>query len=205
MSGRSRASLDRPELADNQDRQLCYLLFAGSQQAPQGGLGDLVGAFTSEAAAREAFRQLRLSQTPASSWAQLAVVDGDRGIRALSWFGIGATPARTPVISGRPENSIYIQTEGRVMQIAARDVPSPAGPEIVPTAPRHLAKRILVCLVSLAAVVVITIGVVSEDGTTRPVMPNPVRVGGGEPTNNSVVPSSVYGSAVVEGASSADG
>ena len=30
----------------------CFLLFAGSRPAPQGGLGDLVGAFTSEAAAR---------------------------------------------------------------------------------------------------------------------------------------------------------
>jgi hypothetical protein len=67
MSGLSpRASLDRPALADNEDPRLCYLLFAGSQRTPQGGLGDLVAAFTSEVAAREAFRQLRLSQTSAS-------------------------------------------------------------------------------------------------------------------------------------------
>ena len=104
MAGRSpRTALERPAPADTEERLLCYLLFAGSQQTPQGGLGDLVGAFTSEAAAREAFRQLRLSHTSASSWGQLAVVDGDHGIRALSWFGIGATPARTPVTFPRPD------------------------------------------------------------------------------------------------------
>lgn len=199
MSGRSpRTSLDRPELADNQDRQLCYLLFAGSQQAPQGGLGDLVGAFTSEAAAREAFRQLRLSQTSASSWAQLAVVDGDHGIRALSWFGIGSTPARTSVTSARPKNSIYTQTEGGVMQIAT--APSPAGPEVEPNA-RRSARRIVVILVSLVALAATTIGVVADDGGPRPVTQHPASVAGGDPTNSPVVSFSV-GDPVVSDATS---
>jgi hypothetical protein len=189
MSGRSpRTSLDRRELADNQDRQLCYLLFAGSQQTPQGGLGDLVGAFASEVAAREAFRHLRLSQTSASSWAQLAVVDGDHGIRALSWFGIGATPARASVTSAHPQKSIYTQTEGGVMQIAT--APSPAGREEELTAGRHLARRVVVCLVSLVALAAITIGVVADDGGPRPVTQHPASVGGGDPTNSPVVPSS---------------
>ena len=192
MSGRSpRASLDRPAPADNEDRQLCYLLFAGSQQTPQGGLGDLVGAFASEAAAREAFRQFRLSRTSASSWGQLAVVNGDHGIRALSWFGIGATPARTPVAFPRPEKSIYTQTEGGVMQIATRETSSPSGPEVKPPAPRHPLKRIVVCLASLVALAAITIGVVSDDGRPRPVTPNPASVGGGDPANSPFVPSPV--------------
>ena len=174
-----------------------FLLFAGSQPAPQGGLGDLVGAFTSEVAAREAFRQLRVSQASASSWAQLAVVDGDRGIRALSWFGIGAAPARTPVTFPRSERSSGTS--------ATREVPSAARPDAEPTARRNLAKKAIVCLISLVALVAITIGVVSDDGTTRPVTPNPARVSGGAPANSPVVPFSVDGSAVAEGRRGADG
>ena len=201
MSGRSpRTSLDKPAGADNEDPRLCYLLFAGSQQTPQGGLGDLVGAFTSEAAAREAFRHLRLSQTSASSWGQLAVVDGDHGIRALSWFGIGATPARAPVTFPRPDKPINTQTEGGAMQIATREHMSPAGPEVEPNA-RRLASRIVVCLVSLAALTAITIGAVSDDGRPRPVTPNPARVGGGGPANDPVVPSSVDASVPTYGTS----
>jgi hypothetical protein len=192
MSGCSaRASLPAPAVAEDEKRVRCYLLFAGSQQSPHGGLGDLVGIFTSEAMARQAFRNLRLSQTSASRWAQLAVVDGDRGPRALSWFGIGATPARTPLTFPCPDKSIYTQTEGGVMQIATHETPSPAGPEVEPAARRHLAKRIVVCLVSLAALAAITLGVVSGDGTTRPVTPNPASVGGSDPANRPVVPSSV--------------
>lgn len=206
MSGRSpRVSIDQPALAENEDRLLCYLLFAGSRHTPQGGLGDLVGAFVSELAARQAFRQLRLSQTSASSWAQLAVVDGNHGIRALSWFGIGATPARTPVTFSRPEKSIYTQTEGGVMQTATREVSSPAGPYVEPTTRRHLTKRLAVCLVSLVALAALAIGVVSDDGTLRPVTPNPAGVGGGDPANTRVVPFSVDGSAGIDGASGADG
>ena len=194
MSGRSpRTSLDRPAPGVNGDRLLCYLLFAGSQQTPQGGLGDLVGAYTSEVAAGEAFRQLRLSQTSASSWAQLAVVDGAHGIRALSWFGIGAAPGRTPVTFPRPEISIHTQTEGGDMQIATSETPSPTGPAVEPNA-RRLARKIVVCLVSLVALAAIKIGVVSDDGRPRRIAPNPASVDGGGPANDPVVPSSVDGS-----------
>jgi hypothetical protein len=200
MSGLSpRASLDRPALADNEDPRLCYLLFAGSQRTPQGGLGDLVAAFTSEVAAREAFRQLRLSQTSASSWAQLAVVDGDHGIRPLSWFGIGATPARTPVTFPRPDKSINTQTQGGAMQTATRETVSPVGPEVEPNA-RRLARKILICLVSLLALAA-TIGVVADDGRPRAATPDPARVDGGGPASSSVVPTSVDGSGLTYGTS----
>lgn len=69
-----------------------YFLFAGSEQAPRGGLGDLVQTFESEQPARSAFRELRLRGTSAADWAQLAVVDAANGIQPLCWFGIGATP-----------------------------------------------------------------------------------------------------------------
>ena len=114
MAGPSaRASIDRPARTDSEGRRRCYLLFAGSQPTPRGGLGDLAGAFASELAAREAFRQLRLRQTSATSWAQLAVVDGDHGIHALCWFGIGATPGRTPVTFPRRKRSLHTQSTGK--------------------------------------------------------------------------------------------
>ena len=75
------------------------------------------------------------------------------------------------------------------MQIAT--APSPAGPEAEPTAGRHLARKVDVCLVSLVALAAITIGVVAENGGPRPVMQRPASVGGGDPTNSPVVPSSV--------------
>ncbi|MDQ3640379.1 MAG: hypothetical protein M3450_02625 [Actinomycetota bacterium] len=86
---------------------LRYLLFAGLQQPPNGGLGDLVDTFTSEEAARLAFRQIRLRTSSTNGWAQLAVVDGEHGLKPLCWFGIGARPERyRPVIdlrnNGRP-------------------------------------------------------------------------------------------------------
>ena len=155
MSGHSRpASLDGPARGEEEDRSRCYLLVAGREQKPKGGLADLIGAFTSEETARQAFRLMRLDQSSASSWAQLAVVDG-HGIRALSWFGIGATPARTPVTFARPEKLIHTQTEGGVMQVATRESPSPAGPEVEPIARRHPLKRVAAWLVGLVVVVAI--------------------------------------------------
>ena len=74
------------------------------------------------------------------------------------------------------------------MQIATRESASSAGPEVESTARRHLARKVVVCLVSLVALAAITIGVVSDDGTPRPVMPNPASVGGGDPANSPVVP-----------------
>jgi hypothetical protein len=72
----------------------CYLLFTGTQAMPMGGMADLVGVFQSEEEARAAFRRVRLeTATSPSSWAQLAVVHGEHGIKPLCWFGIGVTPA----------------------------------------------------------------------------------------------------------------
>jgi hypothetical protein len=71
-----------------------YLLFAGTHQPPNGGLGDLVNTFDSEDAARRAFREIRLRTSSTTDWAQLAVVDRVHGVKPLCWFGIGAEPER---------------------------------------------------------------------------------------------------------------
>ena len=86
------------------------------------------------------------------------------------------------------------------MQIATRETVSPAGPEVEPNA-RQLARRIVVCLVSLVALAAITIGVVADDGTPRPVTPNSAIADGGGPVNSSVVPSTVDGSGLTYGTS----
>ena len=201
MSGCSGPALDETAFGEEEDRGRCYLLFAGSQRTPQGGLADLVGAFTSEETARQAFRHMRLDQSSASSWAQLAVVDGHHGIRALSWYGIGATPVRTPVTFPRPKEVLHTQPKGGVMQVATRDSPSPAGPQPEPTARRRLKRGIAVWLVGLVAVAVITIGVMSDDGRIRQVGPKSVTVDASGPANDPVVPFSVDTSAVADGSS----
>jgi hypothetical protein len=71
-----------------------YLLFAGMQPAPNGGLGDPLDTFTSEDVARRAFRDVRLRLSSPTSWAQLAVVDDRHGLKPMCWFGPGAEPER---------------------------------------------------------------------------------------------------------------
>lgn len=90
-----------------------YLLFAGAQQPPNGGLCDLVGTFTSEEAARRAFREVRLRTASTTSWAQLAVVDGHDGIRPLCWFGIGAEPGRAGSAIARPPVELKVISADR--------------------------------------------------------------------------------------------
>ena len=170
---------------------MCYLLFAGSQPAPHGGLGDLVGTFTSEATARQAFRDLRLSQVSASSWGQLAVVDAHHGLRPLAWFGIAATPATTPRTLRRPASFIHTAPGAGVMQAATLPSPSSAGPKAEPMGRRRPLRRMAVCLVGPVALGAITLGVVS-DRSARPVTPMRATVDGGGPAN-AVTPSSVDG------------
>lgn len=83
-----------------------YLLFAGTEPVPRGGLADLVQTFSSDETARNAFREIRLANGSAGSWAQLAVVDAVNGIQPLCWFGIGATPNRSSTLVLTPEASV---------------------------------------------------------------------------------------------------
>ena len=204
MSSRnSRPSLDAPAAAGDEHPSRCYLLFAGSQPAPQGGLRDLVGTFSSEDTARRAFQQLRQSQSSASSWAQLAVVEGRHGLRPLSWFGIGAAPARTFPAFARPKRP-HTRTEGGVMPVATRPSPPLPESEVEPIARRHGAKRMAIWLVGVVAVVAVAVGIVS-DGSTRPAAPPPATVDGGNPSSSIVVPFSADGASVTDGISGVDG
>lgn len=64
-----------------------YLLFAGQEGSP-GGLGDLVGVFGDETAARTAFTALRLgSKRRHAAWADLGAVDLFGNCAVLCWFG----------------------------------------------------------------------------------------------------------------------
>ncbi len=79
----------------------CYLLFAGvSNHPPLGGLGDLVRTFTCEAAARDAFHQLREQEGPKGTWAQLAIIDVRSGVRPVCWFGTGPAGRAQHLLGG---------------------------------------------------------------------------------------------------------
>ena len=108
----AKAPIDGHRLGDSSTRLggagRCYLLFAGSQQARRGGLGDLVEAFSSDEMARKAFRQIRLSESSSMAWAQLVVVDHEFGVKPLCWFGVGAKPdtnRSVPIGTGHDDSS----------------------------------------------------------------------------------------------------
>ena len=63
-----------------------YLLFGGAG-AGSGGLRDLVGAFNTEATARDAFRSLRLSPDFRGGWAELVVLRPEGRMKPVCWFG----------------------------------------------------------------------------------------------------------------------
>ena len=90
-----------------------YLLFAGTVQPPNGGLGDLVDTFMSEETARRAFREIRLRTSSTTGWAQLAVIEPQRGIRPLCWFGIGAEPERWQPALDAPALEPRMHSAGR--------------------------------------------------------------------------------------------
>ncbi len=64
-----------------------YLLFAGGEAGPSGGLRDLVGLYDSEEAAREAFRFIRLTPAYRRGWGELVALRPGRGFEPLCWFG----------------------------------------------------------------------------------------------------------------------
>ena len=79
--------VDVPSRDISTDRP-CYLLFAGASLCPpRGGLGDLVGTFACEEAARKAFHDLRVQGTSNGAWAQLASINLHSGVRPVCWFG----------------------------------------------------------------------------------------------------------------------
>ncbi len=94
-----------------------FLLFAGTQQPPRGGLADLVRTFDSEEAARTAFRQIRLAESSPASWAQLAAVDGQNRTKPLCWFGIGANPdAKVMALPALAEGAVLADSARQALQ-----------------------------------------------------------------------------------------
>ena len=63
-----------------------YLLFGGTGGGA-GGLRDLVGAFTTEATAKDAFRSLRLSPDFRGGCAELVVLQPEGRMKPVCWFG----------------------------------------------------------------------------------------------------------------------
>jgi len=103
----------------------CFLLFAGvAHLPPLGGLGDLVGTFDSEEAARKAFHELRVAGLSKGSWAQLAMIEVQSGVRPVCWFGTGA-PGRAPhVLSASTEvrEPLAVTRKRRWMERYRRDI-----------------------------------------------------------------------------------
>ena len=80
--------------------------------APRGGLGDLVQTFSSEEMAHRAFRDLRLKESSATSWAQLAVVD--REMASDRSAGSGSAPRRpAPVGEAHPAHPADVRAASR--------------------------------------------------------------------------------------------
>lgn len=101
--------MSAPPLTGNDDQAPAtggrYLLFAGTQPPPNGGLGDPLDIFTSEEAARRAFRDLRLRMSSPTSWAQLAVLDARHGLKPMCWFGLGAEPQPRQSFTKAPQRN----------------------------------------------------------------------------------------------------
>jgi hypothetical protein len=102
-----------------------YLLFAGNQQRPNGGLGDLVQTFTSEQAARDAFLEIRLRTSAPTNWAQLAVLDESQRLKPVCWFGIGAEPERTPPVPTPERNPAMAKITTTDLRIRTASRPQP--------------------------------------------------------------------------------
>jgi hypothetical protein len=134
-----------------------YLLFAGSQQRPNGGLGDLVETFTSEEAARNAFLEIRLRTSAPTSWAQLAVLDESQRLKPVCWFGIGAEPDRQP----------RVPTPGRKPAMVKTTTTEPM--TSAPTRSRTFTVGLAICALLALADVAMAFDV-SDDAPPMPVL-----------------------------------
>ena len=100
---------------------LHYLLFAGSQQRPAGGLRDLVGMFDAADEAWAAFRDLRQADPTAQGWAELAAMNGAGQLIQLAWFGMHRGTGPDEETQGAGEAT---KEEGeRPLVLASADVP----------------------------------------------------------------------------------
>lgn len=94
-----------------------YLLFGGTGGGA-GGLRDLVGAFTNEATAKDAFRRLRLSPDFRGGWAELVVLQPEGRMKPVCWFGRAPSDPSswapsTPAVSRKRVRSRWPASRGR--------------------------------------------------------------------------------------------
>ena len=177
---------------------ICYLLFAGAEAVPMGGMADLVGIFPSEEEARAAFRRVRLeTATSASSWAQLAVVQGEDGIKPLCWFGIGATPApihRAISADHHQGGPMQVQTVEHLSERLA----DPGPPR------RRPAKKVAALFAGMLTAGAVMFGALLQSGASDSVVPTITTSSDLAPARVPTVPFAVDGSLAVSGDSSPD-
>lgn len=196
------ATVDHPELVAGSvctgATGPCYLLFAGAQAVPMGGMADLVGVFLSEEEARGAFRRVRLeTATSPSSWAQLAVVHGENGIKPLCWFGIGASPA--PI--HRAISADHHQ--GGTMQVQTVEHPSEGLADPRPRR-RRPAKKVAALFAGGLTAGAVLVGALLHAGESGRVVPTITTSSDVAPMRVPTVPFTVDCQSVVTGDSSAD-
>ena len=92
-----------------------YLLFGGAGGAA-GGLRDLLGAFSVEATAKDAFRSLRLSPDFRGGWAELVALQPEGRMKPVCWFGRAPSD---PSHWGPPAPAVG-RTRGRLRWAASR-------------------------------------------------------------------------------------
>ena len=104
-----------------------YLLFGGRNGKPRGGVGDLIGVFESESAARDAFVELRRRHSDDEGWGELVSLDGRGVLIPLGWFGRDGSsvrPMRSPRVG--PIRNGRFGTAGRAW---SRSVDGNRGPD----------------------------------------------------------------------------
>ena len=111
---RSRAT----RAVDTGDDGTIFLLVAAPEPTPNARFRPPVEVFTSETAAREAFRRRRLEVGSGSAWAQLVAVE-DQAVRPLCWFG--RSPGPLPAPRGRaPHGRLRWAVTALALSIAKR-------------------------------------------------------------------------------------
>ncbi len=196
------ATVDHPELdagsASTGATGPCYLLFAGADAVPMGGMADVVGIFPSEEEARAAFRRVRLeTATSPSSWAQLAVVQGENGIKPLCWFGIGATPApihRAISADHHHGGAMQIQT----VEHLSKGLADPGPPR------RRPAKKVAALFAGMLTAGAVLLGALLHSGASDRVVPTITTSRDVDPMPVPIVPFAVDSRLTVTGDSSPD-
>lgn len=112
-----------PDLAD---APTPYLLFAGLHGRDRRGTGDLVATLAFQAAARDAFRQIRFQRPDRDGSAELTAVSAGGRARRLSWFGqerqVGSSRAAWLLANREATTAVVVPAAGQVAPPTSRVV-----------------------------------------------------------------------------------